>query len=439
MSTRQYIGARYVPKLFENPDGTNNWLQNYAYEALTIVTYLNASYTSKKPVPASTSNPASAPDYWVLSGNYNAQVEQYRQTVEEYKEQVTSFDGRITQNATEIDEINGEITNIKNVTDHSDLMVLSGKTMGFIGDSWGTGNGVSNGEAYPEVVCNRLSMGCVNKCVGGAGFLRRAGGTGKTFTDQLNDLVTENGTTPIDYVCVMGGFNDVNNSYDAEEIREACLTLINNIRSKLPNAKIIWMGFNMRCNVLDEKFRQAMSYVNNAYKQCATGIIYGARNWQFDLIGYENYFNNDCVHPNVTGHRIIANQIINTLLGGGGNQMCATQSFLNGFSPFTGFTATGDWCVRRCGEDVIITIGTLTNENDISTGITTSTYKIEEHYCPALPEVVQVYTHSQYDVVLMINSDGTLNLQKKSTGDIPSGTTFHIPTIRYPLYSKGTA
>lgn len=439
MSERQYIGARYVPKFFENPDGTNEWLESVNYEALTVVTYLGSSYTSKKPVPQSVGAPNVNSEYWALTGNYNAQVEEYRKAVEEYQNTVNSFDGRITQNETEIDEMKNDVEGAKEFIESGSLLVLTGKTIGFIGDSWGAGNGVSSGEAYPEVVCNRLSMGCVNKCVGGSGFLRKAGGTGKTFTDQLNDLVTENETTPIDYVCVMGGFNDVNNNYGAEDIREACLALIGNIRSELPNAKIIWMGFNMRCNVLDEKFRQAMSYVNNAYKQCATGIIYGARNWQFDLIGYENYFNNDCVHPNVTGHRIIANQIINTLLGGGGNEMCATQSFLNGFSPITGFTATGDWCVRRCGEDVIITIGTLTNENEITTGITTSTYKIEEHYCPALPEVVQVYTNSQYDVVLMINSDGTLNLQKKSTGNIPSGTTFHIPTIRYPLYSNGKA
>ena len=46
-NTRQYIGARYVPK-FADPIA---WDKNNSYEALTIVTYLNNSYTSKKPVP----------------------------------------------------------------------------------------------------------------------------------------------------------------------------------------------------------------------------------------------------------------------------------------------------------------------------------------------------------------------------------------------------
>ena len=39
-NTRQYIGARYVPK-FSNPI---EWNRNNSYEALTIVTYLNNSY-----------------------------------------------------------------------------------------------------------------------------------------------------------------------------------------------------------------------------------------------------------------------------------------------------------------------------------------------------------------------------------------------------------
>ena len=45
---RQYIGARYVPK-FADPV---IWNKALSYEAMTIVTYLGNSFTSKKPVPA---------------------------------------------------------------------------------------------------------------------------------------------------------------------------------------------------------------------------------------------------------------------------------------------------------------------------------------------------------------------------------------------------
>lgn len=75
---RQYIGARYVPKFYEGSNG-NQWDSGVAYEALTIVTYLNNSYTSKIPVPATTVTPNNDSTHWVLTGAYNAQVEQYRQ------------------------------------------------------------------------------------------------------------------------------------------------------------------------------------------------------------------------------------------------------------------------------------------------------------------------------------------------------------------------
>lgn len=82
MSTRQYVGARYVPK-FSDPIA---WDKQRAYEALEIVTYLGTSYTSKKPVPVGTE--IDNEEYWVVTGNYNAQVEQYRQDVEKVKTEI---------------------------------------------------------------------------------------------------------------------------------------------------------------------------------------------------------------------------------------------------------------------------------------------------------------------------------------------------------------
>lgn len=72
---RQYIGARYVPK-FADPV---IWNKDLSYEAMTIVTYLGNSFTSKKPVPAGIE--IGNTEYWVNTGNYNAQVEEYRQSV----------------------------------------------------------------------------------------------------------------------------------------------------------------------------------------------------------------------------------------------------------------------------------------------------------------------------------------------------------------------
>lgn len=65
---RQYIGARYVPKFAEPVE----WDSTRSYEALTIVTHNNNSYTSKKNV--SKGIDIENTEYWVLTGNYNEQI-----------------------------------------------------------------------------------------------------------------------------------------------------------------------------------------------------------------------------------------------------------------------------------------------------------------------------------------------------------------------------
>ena len=66
-----YVGLRYVPVF----DG--DWDNTKSYEPLMIVTYQGNSYTSKTYVPVGAAIDNTS--YWALTGNYNAQVEAYRQ------------------------------------------------------------------------------------------------------------------------------------------------------------------------------------------------------------------------------------------------------------------------------------------------------------------------------------------------------------------------
>ena len=82
MANLQYIGARYVPKFFLNPDDqSNDWKSGVLYEAFTIVTYNNDSYTSKVPVPATVGDPASNPEYWACTTKYTAALMALQTTV----------------------------------------------------------------------------------------------------------------------------------------------------------------------------------------------------------------------------------------------------------------------------------------------------------------------------------------------------------------------
>lgn len=75
---RQYVGARYVPKIM------GEWNKALQYEALSVVTYMGNSFTSKVPVPANVE--INNTNYWVNTANYNAQVEEYRKVTLETKE-----------------------------------------------------------------------------------------------------------------------------------------------------------------------------------------------------------------------------------------------------------------------------------------------------------------------------------------------------------------
>jgi hypothetical protein len=79
MSTRQYIGARYVPKFFENPNGSAEWIKEETYEPLTNVTYLGNTYTSKINVPKNVE--ITDKKYWVLTSIFSAQLETLRKSL----------------------------------------------------------------------------------------------------------------------------------------------------------------------------------------------------------------------------------------------------------------------------------------------------------------------------------------------------------------------
>jgi hypothetical protein len=70
--TTQYIGSRYVP-IFADPA---EWNSTRTYEPLTIVLNEGNSYTSRQFVPVGVA--ITNTEYWLETGNYNAQVEQYR-------------------------------------------------------------------------------------------------------------------------------------------------------------------------------------------------------------------------------------------------------------------------------------------------------------------------------------------------------------------------
>ena len=82
-----YVGHRYVPKIM------GEWDKAETYEGLSIVTNEGTSYTSKKRVPKGVN--ILNEEYWVVTGNYNAQIEEYRKDIREVEKEVNKKTDKI--------------------------------------------------------------------------------------------------------------------------------------------------------------------------------------------------------------------------------------------------------------------------------------------------------------------------------------------------------
>lgn len=216
MAERQYIGARYVP-VFADPI---EWDKSRAYEALTIVTYLASSYTSKLPVPPGTE--ITNTKYWALTASYNSQFEEYRREVEEYREQVTDFIAQQT-----------------GINSHGVLVV---------GDDYCTTKYATN--PWPNIVANKLGLVRNNNYFNFAanGASANSAGTETGFntilTTGLSGMTTEQKNN-IDTFIFPGSINDVLWLVEGGNMD----TLINNVtalvelaRTNLPNLRNIYMA-----------------------------------------------------------------------------------------------------------------------------------------------------------------------------------------------------
>ena len=102
-----FVGNRYVPKL----DG--EWDKSKPYESLTIVQYQGNSFTSRQPVPSGID--ISNRDYWVSTGNYNAQIEYYRRDVVKVKDDLIELSQHVDDELLRVEtELNNELTKLVN-------------------------------------------------------------------------------------------------------------------------------------------------------------------------------------------------------------------------------------------------------------------------------------------------------------------------------------
>ena len=266
MAVRQYIGARYVPK-FADPVEYNPAL---SYEALTIVNYLNNSFTSKKPVPAGIT-PANT-EYWANTGNYNAQVNELTERVNSLEDAFGSESVQLRQYAYK-------------------------RKFVFIGDSYG----IQTVNWIDVTIANLgLTSAQYKKAAsGGAGFTTLA--SGGLFINIFNQLITEVDNDVTDVV-VCGGVNDF--QAESTAISAGIIAFKNAVLSKCPNATVHlgMISWSKQPNQILQ-----LAKVLSAYKfTCTTNPRMNYLQGVEMAMHRYNNFQEDGLHPNAEGGRMIA-------------------------------------------------------------------------------------------------------------------------------------
>ena len=394
---RQYVGARYVPK-FASP---TEWKSGTSYEALTIVTYNNASYTSKVPVPPTVGNPADNPDYWALTGNYNAQVEEYRQTVELYKG--------------EIDELSALSKEARALIKPKNYKIL------FCGDSYD----VSNAKTLATRLADKLGCSVTDISVSGRGI-----GAGLRYANLLSEFTsgkTADELSQFTHIIIEGGANDFGVSSN-DIISGANAIKIETDKFKNAKVYLAYVGSSIPSLVTDPVWTSRATYANmrGTYGFWNNvSILIGAKFMSTAINWADNtHFQSDYIHPNDSGMNCITDAIIMELLnssyigyyenssikGGTLSSVTAAGITRSAFSNTLHLVIDGDVSFTTTGANEV-DIGTL--ETPIIPGRECSTYctsTIKLSNGKIIAGLTRIYLTNDNKLklqLLNINSDGT--------------------------------
>lgn len=284
MSVRQYIGARYITKIYENSldPSSAEWEASVNYEPLTMVTYNNGSYLSKKTVPASVGNPADNPTYWAQTGFYNGQIASLQQDILDIKTDI--------------------------------LPLTRPKKYIFISDSYGAHPDINNSWIMKTVNLLGLnSSDYYSWYEGSTGFIH-VGNDGNTFLtlaqSHESDISDPDDITDVIMVC---GVNDAYyiDDYGVSTLSTAIDTFCSYIKTTYPNAT-----FRIGCggNWVGKTNNQADALMKLPLLYSASAITIGGKyikNIEYILHNYSLFENVALAqHPNANGSLELARSVV---------------------------------------------------------------------------------------------------------------------------------
>lgn len=311
---RQYIGARYVIKIYENSQdtGSADWEPSTNYEPLVMVTYNYGSYLSKKNVPATVGNPADNPQYWVQTGFYNGQIASLQQQIDDIKDGdlVGSIQNQINtmNDGTAEGSLQSQINDLSDRVGEKQIVVLT--------DSYGM-----SGDTYAEhsFLYYLDTMGIENYCnkwgyayEGSIGF--NPSNPSGTFQALVQNDIASVDNDKVTDIYVVGGTNDAKNGDNITTLQPGFDAFFTNAKTKYPNVKTITMIYvpHMPLNNYNYTYPQITyyAYINGFMNEDVDAQFINAINAfsMQDLLS-------DKVHPALAAQKKLARYILGVISG----------------------------------------------------------------------------------------------------------------------------
>ena len=291
-----YVGMRYVP-LFDG-----DWNNAKDYEPLTVVSLAGNSYTSKTFVPAGVS-PVGNPDYWAETGNYNAQIEAYRQEVLQYNDRIqANADAIATLDAKE----DADIALLKKEKENN---IFAGDVL-IIGDSYAEGY---TPDGYVESWATKLKRKLGNgdnihlASKGGCGFYVK-NDQQLNFKALIANTIANENIDVNNITCIIcgGGYNDVSGT-TVEQYDELTEYLDGFANSK---NYCLYIGYGKT-----QSAYARINVPNCLSKSCEkNNVIFGDCS-QILKGDFANNFSSDNHHPSENGQKLLCGSIFAFLNG----------------------------------------------------------------------------------------------------------------------------
>ena len=274
MSMHTYIGARYVPRFVGTYDATQS------YEAMDVVDNgSGTSYIAKVPTPAGT--PLTDTDYWFLYG---------------------ASSGAIVQLQNDMIQAQNDISDLQNIVDRKYIIVT---------DSYGARTNASSQTFIDLFEANMgLTAGVdlFSTMAGGASFYHPT--PANSFEGLLSALTVPDNDAITDII-VVGGANDAfKNAADTDIAIDSFMTYV---KTNYKNAKVTLFPCGLTFT------GAGMSSEPNVLNTWGAVGKYGgccAANAEFILRNTDYVEAADNCHPSQTGVDIIAQNLVNYMLGG---------------------------------------------------------------------------------------------------------------------------